>query len=46
MNNGEIADVESHKHLGVTFESSGSWNKLYTANCCESIAENSYHVET
>ena len=27
MNNQVITEVESHKHLGVTFESSGTWHK-------------------
>ena len=27
MNNQVITGVESHKHLGVTFESSGTWHK-------------------
>ena len=27
MNNETITNVESHKHLGITFESSGSWHK-------------------
>ena len=27
MNNETLTNVESHKHLGITFESSGSWHK-------------------
>ena len=27
MNNQVIKEVESHKHLGVTFERSGTWHK-------------------
>ena len=27
MNNQVITEVESHKHLGVTFESCGTWHK-------------------
>ena len=27
MNNETLNNVESHKHLGITFESSGSWHK-------------------
>ena len=27
MNNEILTNVESHKHLGITFESSGSWHK-------------------
>ena len=27
MNNQVITKVESHNHLGVTFESSGTWHK-------------------
>ena len=27
MNNETLTNVESYKHLGITFESSGSWHK-------------------
>ena len=27
MNNQVITEVDSHKHLGVTFEGSGTWHK-------------------
>ena len=27
MNNEAIGNVDSHKHLWITFESSGSWHK-------------------
>ena len=40
MNNQVITEVESHRHLGVTFESSGTWHKhihLITTNAWQRV---------
>ena len=45
MTNQVIEEVESHKHLGVTFEKSGTWHKhSHTINNYKSMAANLHYA--